>query len=106
LRIDLLILDAVPGPAIDLVEADLLGLRRRGEKGYGAGHEGQAKKAFPVRTRGHRRTPYARHARQDTLILRRAKRSARHGRAYGLPCRQLSLFLLCSVRRRTISVRC
>src|SRR4029077_20783972 len=39
--------------AVDLVEADFFGIRRRRIEGNRAGHERKAQKAFPVGTGGH-----------------------------------------------------
>ena len=46
---------AVPGVLIDLVEADLVGLGGCRIERYGASHERQPQKTFPVRARGHGR---------------------------------------------------
>ena len=51
--IDLGIFDAVAGFAVDLVEADLFGIRRRRIQRDRAGHERKAQKTFPVGAGGH-----------------------------------------------------
>src|SRR6185437_3785388 len=59
--IDLDVFDAVTGLAVDLVEADFFGVRRRRVKRDRAGHERKTEEAFPVGTGGHEilRTRYS-----------------------------------------------
>ena len=58
-RVHLLVSDAVAGLLVELMEADLLALRRRRVHGDRAGDERELQVAFPVRTRGHGLTPYS-----------------------------------------------
>jgi len=51
--VDLRIFDAMAGLAVDLVEGDLLGVRRRRVQGDGARHERQAQKTLPIGAGGH-----------------------------------------------------
>ena len=55
--VDLGVFDAMAGLAVDLVERDLLGIRRCRIEGDRAGHERKAQKAFPVGAGGHGQTP-------------------------------------------------
>src|SRR5262249_25990078 len=57
IRIDLGVFDAVAGLAVDLVEGNFFGIRRRRIKGDRAGHQRKAQKAFPVGAGGHENTP-------------------------------------------------
>src|SRR5712671_884049 len=51
--VDLLVFDPVATLLVELVEADLLLLRRRRKQRDWARDQGQLEVAFPVRTRGH-----------------------------------------------------
>jgi hypothetical protein len=51
--VDLQIFDPVSGLLVDLVETDLVGLRRGREKRDRTGNQRKAQKAFPIGTRGH-----------------------------------------------------
>ena len=51
--VDLGVFDAVAGLAVDLVEGNLLGVRRRRIKGDRTGHEGKTQKTLPIGAGGH-----------------------------------------------------
>src|SRR5207237_4310249 len=51
--VDLGIFDAMPGLPVDLVEADLFGIRCRRIEGNRTGHERKAQEALPVGAGGH-----------------------------------------------------
>src|SRR5262249_1435353 len=57
IRIDLIVLDAISRPSVELMKVDFFPLRCSRVKSDWARHQGKAQKSFPIRARGHDGTP-------------------------------------------------
>jgi hypothetical protein len=104
--IDLQVLDAMAGLPVELVERDLLALRRGRIERHGAGDEGQTQEAFPVGARGHdtqNSTDGGRHGfkTNDDCRFRRAGRQSRNssrGRRRAMGIRERGLLTLWNIK--------